>query len=241
MTAPHRSESAPVEFFAPVVDVRDGLFQRGLSGGLVVAVHVVILALLIYAAVRPEVTAPIRALAVRLIEPELPKLPKLEPPKQVPPQPAPKKVQTPPPIMTAAKRDDAPTSFVVAPQPAPVAAPAVQAPVAAPITAARFDADYLQNAKPIYPAMSRRLGDDLVCGVDGAGPADLGHGLHGFDGFEQLHADRRGLQPQQTVQSIDQLRPVGRGGGVVLAFNPEAVDAAAGASQRFKNGSAPVR
>jgi protein TonB len=160
VTAPHRSESAPVGFFAPVVDVRDGLFQRGLSGGLVVAVHIVILALLIYAAVRPEVTAPIRALAVRLIEPELPKLPKLEPPKQVPPQPAPKKVQTPPPIMTAAKRDDAPTSFVVAPQPAPVAAPAVQAPVAAPITAARFDADYLQNPKPVYPAMSRRLGEE---------------------------------------------------------------------------------
>jgi protein TonB len=160
VTAPHRSESAPVEFFAPVVDVRDGLFQRGLSGGLVVAVHVVILALLIYAAVRPEVTAPIRALAVRMIEPELPKPPKLEPPKPVPPQPAPKKVQTPPPIMTAAKRDDAPTSFVVAPQPAPVAAPAVQAPVAAPITAARFDADYLQNPKPVYPAMSRRLGEE---------------------------------------------------------------------------------
>jgi protein TonB len=160
VTAPHCSESAPVEFFAPVVDVRDGLFQRGLSGGLVVAVHVVILALLIYAAVRPEVTAPIRALAVRLIEPELPKLPKLEPPKPVPPQPAPKKVQTPPPIMTAAKRDDAPASFVVAPQPAPVAAPAVQAPVSAPITAARFDADYLQNPKPVYPAMSRRLGEE---------------------------------------------------------------------------------
>ncbi len=160
MTAPHRSESAPVEFFAPVVDVRDGLFQRGLSGGLVVAVHVVILALLIYAAVRPEVTAPVRALAVRLIEPELPKLPKLEPPKPVSPQPAPKKVQTPPPIMTAAKRDNAPASFVVAPQPAPVAAPAVQAPVSAPITAARFDADYLQNPKPVYPAMSRRLGEE---------------------------------------------------------------------------------
>jgi protein TonB len=160
VTAPHCSESAPVEFFAPVVDVRDGLFQRGLSGGLVVAVHVVILALLIYAAVRPEVTAPIRALAVRLIEPELPKLPKLEPPKPVPPQPAPKKVQTPPPIMTAAKRDDAPASFVVAPQPAPVAVPDVQAPVAAPITAARFDADYLQNPKPVYPAMSRRLGEE---------------------------------------------------------------------------------
>ncbi len=147
-------------FFSPVETNRAGILQRGLSGVLVVAVHAAILALLLLAAVRPEIVEPIRALAVRMIEPERPKPPKLEPPKPVPPQPAPKKVQTPPPIMTAAKRDDAPASFAVAPQPAPVAAPAVQAPVAAPITAARFDADYLQNPKPVYPPMSRRLGEE---------------------------------------------------------------------------------
>jgi protein TonB len=28
------------------------------------------------------------------------------------------------------------------------------------MTAARFDADYLQNPKPVYPAMSRRLGEE---------------------------------------------------------------------------------
>jgi protein TonB len=151
-------EPVPVEFFAPVVDGRAGFFQRGLSGVLVVTVHVVILALLVYAAVRPEVTAPIRALAVRMIEPEAAKPPKLDLPKPVPPQPAARKVQTPPPVMTAAKRDDAAASFVVAPQPEPVAAPLIQAPV--PITAARFDADYLQNPKPVYPAMSRRLGEE---------------------------------------------------------------------------------
>ena len=149
-----------VEYFSPVGGSRAGFLQRSLSGVLVVVVHVVILALLLYAAVRPEVVEPIRALAVRMIEPELPKPPKLDPPKPVPPQPTPKKVQTPPPIITAAKRDDAPASFAVAPQPAPVAAPAVQAPVAAPITAARFEADYLQNPKPIYPPMSRRLGEE---------------------------------------------------------------------------------
>ena len=151
-------EPVPVEFFAPVVDGRAGFFQRGLSGVLVVTVHVVILALLVYAAVRPDVTAPIRALAVRMIEPEAAKPPKLDLPKPVPPQPAARKVQTPPPVMTAAKRDDAAASFVVAPQPEPVAAPLIQAPV--PITAARFDADYLQNPKPVYPAMSRRLGEE---------------------------------------------------------------------------------
>ncbi len=158
VTAPHRSESAPVEFFAPVVDGRAGFFQRGLSGVLVIAVHVVILALLVYAAIRPEVIAPIRALAVRMIEPEVAKPPRIESPKPVPQQPAAKKVQTPPPVMTASKRDDAPASFSVTPQPEPVALPSIQAP--APITAARFDADYLQNPKPAYPPMSRRLGEE---------------------------------------------------------------------------------
>jgi protein TonB len=160
VTAPHRSESASVEFFAPVVDGRAGFFQRGISGVLVVAAHVVVIALLVYAAVRPEVTAPIRALAVRMIEPEVAKPPKVDPPKPAPPQPAAKKVQAPPPVMAASKRDDAPASFSVAPQPEPVALPAVQAPAPASITAARFDADYLQNPKPAYPPMSRRLGEE---------------------------------------------------------------------------------
>jgi protein TonB len=46
------------------------------------------------------------------------------------------------------------------PPPAPVAAApinAAAAPVA--ITAARFDADYLDNPKPVYPHASRRLGE----------------------------------------------------------------------------------
>lgn len=52
-------------------------------------------------------------------------------------------------------------SFTVAPQPEPrpvESRPAPPAPAA--IVAARFDADYLQNPKPIYPAMSRRQGEE---------------------------------------------------------------------------------
>jgi protein TonB len=152
--------SAPIEYFAPVGSSCAGLLQRSLSGALVVAVHAVILAFLVFAVVRPEIAEPIRALAERMIEPERPQPPKLDPPKPTLPQPAPKKAQTPPPILTAAKPDKAPTSFAVAPQPEPVATPVVQAPAPAPITAARFDADYLQNPKPVYPAMSRRLGEE---------------------------------------------------------------------------------
>lgn len=149
-------------FYSPVVDARSSILQRGLSGALVAVLHLLLLLALAIAAVRPEAIAPIRALAVRMIEPEAPKPPQLEPPKSQPSQPAPKKALTPPPVMAVAKRADAPASFVVAPQPEPVAAPLVQAPVAAPapITAARFDADYLQNPKPVYPPMSRRMGEE---------------------------------------------------------------------------------
>jgi protein TonB len=77
----------------------------------------------------------------------------------------------PPPIMTAAAEAPAPVaSFAVAPQPpAPptlppidaAPAPAPPAPAAPPaVTAARFDADYLSNPKPVYPVASRRLGEE---------------------------------------------------------------------------------
>jgi len=55
------------------------------------------------------------------------------------------------------------SSFVVAPQPPvpppqPVlAAPPAPAPEA--VVAARFDADYLHNPKPVYPTLSRRMSE----------------------------------------------------------------------------------
>ncbi|RCS59434.1 energy transducer TonB [Parvibium lacunae] len=79
----------------------------------------------------------------------------------------------PPPVMTAAS-SAAPSHFVVAPQPpAPVVLPPVTAPVPPPpapvavvsapqpvVTPARFDADYLKNPAPVYPPMSKRLGEE---------------------------------------------------------------------------------
>lgn len=151
-------------FYAPVAEAPAGFLRLGFSGMVVVALHVALLFVLAYAAMRPESVAPIRALAVRMIEVEAPQPPKIEPPKPLPAQPAPRKIQKPPPVMVSARRDDAPSAFAVAPQPEPVALPAVQAPLAvappAPIVAARFDADYLQNPKPVYPPMSRRLGEE---------------------------------------------------------------------------------
>ncbi|MER2625795.1 MAG: energy transducer TonB, partial [Accumulibacter sp.] len=45
-------------------------------------------------------------------------------------------------------------------QPAPAAAPAAVAAPPPALVGARFDADYLHNPKPVYPAASRRLGEE---------------------------------------------------------------------------------
>ena len=58
------------------------------------------------------------------------------------------------------------------------------------------------------------LRDDLVGGVDRARSPHFRDRLHVLDALKQLHADRRGLQSQQSIEFIDQLRPVlgSRGG-----------------------------
>ena len=71
-----------------------------------------------------------------------------------PPRPAPT------PLLTAAR--SAPSSSPI--QAAPAAPARVAAspppPEPAPVSAARFDADYLHNPAPAYPAMSRRNGEE---------------------------------------------------------------------------------
>ncbi len=63
------------------------------------------------------------------------------------------------PAPAAAAAFSVPVQPVAAPMAAPqAAAPAPAAPVA--VTAASFDADYLHNPKPVYPALSRRMGEE---------------------------------------------------------------------------------
>ena len=124
-------------------------------------------------------------------------------PVPTPPQPAPKLqaiVDKTPPAPSA------PTGIVAppAPVPAPATLVAATAPVAAvaaaPITAAvaqpavqlpSSDADYLQNPKPSYPAMSRRLNEQgrsvikVLIGIDGLPKqADIAKSS-GFDRLDQ--------------------------------------------------------
>lgn len=135
---------------------------RSPAFGVVLALHAAgLVALAVWDMARPE-SVIMQALSVRLLEPEAPKVaeakPRVEPPKAAP------KVPEPPRQLLAAAADapTAPAAMAVPPQ--PVVAPRVEAassPAGAPaVTSARFDADYLQNPKPTYPAMSRRLNEE---------------------------------------------------------------------------------
>jgi protein TonB len=88
--------------------------------------------------------------------------PRVEPPKQLPkPKPVnhkPPPVE-PPPMLTAAPEAPAP---IIAPAPPPAPPePVAVAPAPAPlaVTPPIFNANYLDNPVPAYPAMSRRLGE----------------------------------------------------------------------------------
>ncbi len=135
---------------------------RSPAFGVVLALHAAgMVALAVWDMSQPE-SVIMQALSVRLLEPEAPKVveakPRVEPPKAAP------KVPEPPRQLLAAAADapTAPAAMAVALQ--PVVAPraeAASAPAAAPaVTSARFDADYLQNPKPTYPPMSRRLNEE---------------------------------------------------------------------------------
>jgi protein TonB len=133
-----------------------------------------------------EVIVPVAILS-EIITPPSPKVEPPAPPK--PPEPAPEPVvkKTPPPApQPVAVPDAAPTAPAGVFGPAPVlpaisepvaAAPAPPAPAAPPapprIELPSSDASYLQNPKPAYPPISKRLGEQgkvvhsVLIGVDG--------------------------------------------------------------------------
>ena len=131
-----------------------------------------------------EIVVPAEILS-EIITPPVPKIepePKPEPVKQ----PVVKKVEPklPPPPVPVAIADPTPApnapAGVIAPQPPapPIAAPvaATPAPPAAPpkVELPSSDADYLQNPKPAYPPVSKRLGEQgkvlvrVLIGLDGS-------------------------------------------------------------------------
>jgi protein TonB len=161
--------------FAP----RESATRRAFRFGLIAGLHVAALAGLVALAGSPELRDSARELVVRIIEAPRP-LPEIKPPKPQPVKPEiPRRQSPPPPVMTAAAEAPAAPAFAVAPQPpAPAVLPPVQTVSGPAITAARFDADYLHNPKPIYPAFSRRMNEEgkvqlrVRVGADGL-PLDI--------------------------------------------------------------------
>ena len=123
-----------------------------------IAAHAALIAFVAVLAPPDALKNALNPMAVRLVE-ILPKLPKPKPAEA----PKPKKVLPPPPpqLLASTTPSEAPVAFTVPPQPpAPApAAPVNVAPAPVAITAARFDADYLDNPKPVYPLVARRLGE----------------------------------------------------------------------------------
>ena len=128
--------------------------------GIVVGAHLcVILVVMAAKTVVPQIME--MPLVVDLIQPVHEKPPEAKPLPVVKPQP----VHTRPtpqkhvPVIEATKSDlPAPAAPVASPpdvKPVPPAPPAPE-----PITQARFDADYLKNPAPAYPALSKRMGEE---------------------------------------------------------------------------------
>jgi protein TonB len=114
---------------------------------------------------RPDVVEELQTLSVRLLETSPPA--PLQPARPLPPPPRqpPVRLQAPPPVLASNSPAASPVFSVPAqPEPRPLETPAPPpvhvAPAPAPLQAARFDADYLQNPKPAYPPLSRRLGEE---------------------------------------------------------------------------------
>lgn len=143
--------------------VRGGLKARlpgiALAGGL----HaVLVIALLSHAPAR-QTLAELAPIMVSLVQPQA-----AEPPK-APPQPRPevkppvKRAEPEPrPLLTTTVPEAPAPAVIQPPPPAPPAPPESIAakPAPAPVTPPQFNAGYLNNPAPVYPVVSRRLGEE---------------------------------------------------------------------------------
>lgn len=176
----------------------------------VTAAHLALLGLIAYAVPSERLAEITRPFTARLIE--------LAPKEPPPPPKQPKKpLQAPLPVMTAAAPvPQSQPTFTVAPQPPapPVPVPLTAAPVVL-ASAARFDADYLNNPKPHYPSASRRLREEgevmLRVRVSAAGLAENVEIKHS-SGFIRLD--------QAAVDAVTRWRfvPARRGDEAVAAW-----------------------
>nr|WP_193386538.1 energy transducer TonB [Variovorax sp. CF313] len=189
--------------FAPPPSVL-GLSRNVVIAGGVILFHAAALWALQSGLLRraAEVVIPVEILS-QFVEP--PK-PKADPPPPPPPPPQPK-AKAPPPPRPQAIREPKPTLAPQAPvgtteppppatPPAPPAPPTPPAPPPAPpappaVQMPSSNADYLQNPKATYPAMSKRLGEQgkvivrVLVGVDGLPKSAEVKKSSGFDRLDE--------------------------------------------------------
>ncbi len=141
----------------PTTTQRSGLL------GIVIGLHAAVFAL-VYAAktIVPQIAE--IPMIVEMLQPvDAPKPPEAKPLPMAKPQPAPRPApKTPAPQLETTSSTQPAPSAPVTPVAAPVdAKPAPSAPPAGEaVSQARFDADYLRNPAPPYPALSRRMGEE---------------------------------------------------------------------------------
>jgi protein TonB len=192
--------------------------------------HAGLLGLLLLAPATPEPITPPRPLMVSLIEPQIetPQLepkpePRPQPPKQAKPLPTPvlaakpTPAPAPRPVTEAPEPTPAPEPVPeVLPPPAPAAEVPKPAPPLPPAPTPPRPADYLNNPKPPYPSLSKRLGEEgtvrlnILVNPDGS-VARLE--LARSSGHPRL--DRSAMD---TVQSSWKFEPARQGGKPVAAW-----------------------
>jgi len=137
--------------------------RRALRFAAIAAAHLALLWGALALASRPEIHQAAQEIMVRLIEAP-PSVQDVRPPEPPPPRPQPVRraqpVEAPRPVLAAAPEASAPAETFTAPPPPPAPMAEAAPPAPAVVTAARFDADYLANPKPVYPVASRRLGEE---------------------------------------------------------------------------------
>ena len=143
---------------APAETAGEKAFKLVFVGGL----HVALLLAAATITLRPQLTEMLSHLDVRLVEEAPPQ------PKRVPPPPKPQVIPQQQEVPQLPKPEVIATTAATAP------AVAIDARPAEPQnTPPRFDADYLHNPAPEYPALSRRLGEQgrlmlrVLVGIDG--------------------------------------------------------------------------
>jgi len=153
-----------------------GLLALALSPAVVPRAAMVPLPMSVHFVSEPPAATPHGAVVPAVAQPRPPVKIPVPRPSVAAPSPAPA------PVLAAAPAAAASSSFAVSDRPAPAAPAAV-------VTQARFDADYLHNPKPVYPGLSRRLGEEgkvlLKVHVTAQGSAEQVE-IHGSSGFPRL-------------------------------------------------------